>query len=514
LVLKIEKERKIVSLFYDYDYDEKFLRRNEEEENESVTRKRRRMTGRRKGRIMPTGSGIYPHATAPGRRRGRPGAAYRKSAFHRSSTRDPWRKGPTSRRGRTVWSYRRSGAGRRFGYGDDRFGDHSSGTFLTGRFRRRGIGAPKKNRPFALIILDGFGVSNKKLGNAVEKAKMPAWRTFIESYPYTELGAAGRFVGLPEGFAGNSEVGHLTIGAGRTVKSILERFFEAIETGQLENHPVISENFKKIAENGKRLHLFGLLSDGGVHCHIKIFESVLKIAKKFELKESIIHVVTDGRDVGERTAVQFLDRLGELIRAENFGKVGSVHGRFYAMDRDNNWERTEKSFRVLFCPDSDLSSLTSSESSDDQHCLEAAKNYISTQYDNGVTDQFIEPTRIAKDAVIEEGDGLFFLNFRPDRMRQLTAAVIEPQFNAFDRSCHGKDPADNAPSSKLSFFLSSVLYKDEFSEYGNESVFNERKIKVKRLGNELGFFSIFFNGEVHENKCCPRIFIIIFFIFF
>jgi len=289
----------------------------------------------------------------------------------------------------------------------------------------------KSKKPIFLIILDGFGYSPLKNGNAIAKAKMPTWSRWLKKYPNTLLKASGEAVGLLPGFMGNSEVGHLTIGSGRVIKSLLKKIHESIQSGEFFNNKKLLDLFGKLKESGKALHLMGLLSDGGVHSHIEHLFALLDLAKKVGLKDVYIHAFLDGRDTLPTSAAKYLNMLDQKIKSVGIGKIASLHGRFYAMDRDHNWGRVEQSYKVLrgsFLPDSNIN----------------WQNVLDDSYKKGNTDEFVLPVLLDKDGYIKQGDGVLFFNFRPDRARELTELFI------------------NDPKIHLSFFLGMVCYKEEF----------------------------------------------------
>lgn len=202
-------------------------------------------------------------------------------------------------------------------------------------------------KPVALIILDGFGLRSEEQGNAVAHAKKPNYDRYWSTFPHTTLTACGEAVGLPEGQMGNSEVGHLNIGAGRTVYQDLTRISKSIRDGEFYDNETILGAVRHAKENGKKLHLYGLLSDGGVHSHIQHLFALLELAKKEEFNEVYIHAFLDGRDVAPDSAKGYMEQLLNKIKEVGVGKIATVQGRYYAMDRDKRWERTEKSYRAM-----------------------------------------------------------------------------------------------------------------------------------------------------------------------
>ncbi len=275
----------------------------------------------------------------------------------------------------------------------------------------------------ALLILDGFGINSEKNGNAIKLAGTPFIDSMIANYPNTTLGASGLDVGLPDGQMGNSEVGHLNIGAGRVVYQDLTHISKEIADGGFFENEVLIEAMQKAKNNGKKLHIYGLLGTGGVHSHIDHLHALLKMAKAQGLENAYVHCFLDGRDVPPQSAKGFIADLEAFLKAENFGVIASICGRFYAMDRDNRWERVQKAYDMLTFGIGNKA--------------ESAKEAIEESYQNGVTDEFVLPAPICKNgepvAKIEDGDSVIFFNYRPDRAREITRAFINEDFDGFER---------------------------------------------------------------------------------
>ncbi|MNW40090.1 2,3-bisphosphoglycerate-independent phosphoglycerate mutase [compost metagenome] len=281
--------------------------------------------------------------------------------------------------------------------------------------------APK---PVALIIMDGFGLRNTVEGNAVAQANKPNYDRYLKQYPNTTLTACGEAVGLPEGQMGNSEVGHLNIGAGRIVYQDLTRISKSIRDGEFFDNETLVGAVRSAKSQGKKLHLYGLLSDGGVHSHIEHLFAMLDLAKKEDMHEVYIHAFLDGRDVAPDSAKGFLERLIAKIEEVGVGKIATVQGRYYAMDRDKRWERVEKSYRAMVY----------GEGPKYTDPLKA----VTESYEKSVFDEFVMPTVIVDDkdqpvALVESGDSVVFLNFRPDRAIQLSNVFTNKDFQGFDR---------------------------------------------------------------------------------
>ena len=276
-----------------------------------------------------------------------------------------------------------------------------------------------RKKPVVLAILDGYGESEFKNGNAIYTAKTPRMDEFTSKYPKSVIHASGLDVGLPDGQMGNSEVGHTNIGAGRIVYQELTRITKSINDGDFfENEALLGacENCKK---NDSALHVMGLLSDGGVHSHFDHLLGIIRLAKKNNLDKVYVHCFMDGRDVSPTSGVEFVKKLVENLREIGCGEIASVMGRYYAMDRDNRWERVEKAYNAMVL----------GEGVTETDPVEAIKK----SYANGVTDEFILPTVIDKDGMIQEGDSVIMFNFRPDRARQITRAFVDSEFDGFER---------------------------------------------------------------------------------
>lgn len=267
------------------------------------------------------------------------------------------------------------------------------------------------------VIMDGVGHAKVERGNAVKKAHLPFLRSLLEKYPNSLLEASGQAVGLPDGQMGNSEVGHLTMGAGRVIYQPLEKINKEIETGSLFQNEEILKVINHVKENNSALHICGLLSDGGVHSHINHILALVDMAKANDIKTLYIHVFTDGRDTLPKKAMKYLDVLSEHLKETDIGVIGTIMGRYYAMDREKIWDRTKKAYDALVYGVGN-SSMTYQDVVDDS-------------YHKNITDEFIEPTIINKVSMIKDNDGIILANFRPDRLTQLFAAITNPEFIDF-----------------------------------------------------------------------------------
>ncbi|GIO38314.1 2,3-bisphosphoglycerate-independent phosphoglycerate mutase [Paenibacillus antibioticophila] len=279
-------------------------------------------------------------------------------------------------------------------------------------------------KPVALIIMDGFGLRNTVEGNAVAQANKPNYDRYLKEYPNTTLTACGEAVGLPEGQMGNSEVGHLNIGAGRIVYQDLTRISKSIREGEFFQNETLVAAVRSAKAKGKKLHLYGLLSDGGVHSHIDHMFAMLDLAKKEDMQDVYIHAFLDGRDVAPDSAKGFIERLIKKIEEVGVGKIATVQGRYYAMDRDKRWERVEKSYRAMVYGEGPkyTDPITA----------------VTESYEKSVFDEFVMPTVIVDGhdqpiGLVESEDSVVFLNFRPDRAIQLSNVFTNKDFQGFDR---------------------------------------------------------------------------------
>ncbi|WCN38218.1 2,3-bisphosphoglycerate-independent phosphoglycerate mutase [Aneurinibacillus uraniidurans] len=279
-------------------------------------------------------------------------------------------------------------------------------------------------KPVALIIMDGFGCRDELYGNAIKQAKKPNFDKYWAQFPHTTLGASGFSVGLPDGQMGNSEVGHLNLGAGRIVYQDLTRITKAIQEGDFFENDVLVNAVRHAKEKGTALHLYGLLSDGGVHSHNQHLYALLRLAKKEGLERVYVHGFLDGRDVAPDSAVGYIEELQEKINEYGVGRIATVQGRYYAMDRDKRWERTEKSYRAMVYADGPK--------------FTDAVEAVRESYERSVYDEFVMPTVITNEdgspvATIKDNDAIIFFNFRPDRAIQLSQVFTNEDFRGFDR---------------------------------------------------------------------------------
>ena len=274
-------------------------------------------------------------------------------------------------------------------------------------------------KPVMLMILDGFGIAPMSDGNAVESAKKPNFDRLIKNYPSTQLQASGMFVGLPEGQMGNSEVGHLNIGAGRIIYQELTRITKEIQDGGFFTNEALMAAINNAKENNSALHLMGLLSDGGVHSHIDHLKGLLDLAKKYGVKEVYLHGFMDGRDVAPSSGKDFVVEIERYMNEIGVGKIATLSGRYYAMDRDNRWERVELAYNAMVLGKGETAS--------------SAVEAIEKSYHDNKTDEFVLPVVVDNNGMIKNGDSVIFFNFRPDRAREITRAINDKEFTGFNR---------------------------------------------------------------------------------
>ncbi len=278
-------------------------------------------------------------------------------------------------------------------------------------------------KPTVLMILDGYGINDNDKGNAVNIAKTPVMDMLREKYPAVLGYASGLSVGLPDGQMGNSEVGHINMGAGRIVYQELTRITKEIEDGTFFTNEGLQDAVKNCKKNDSSLHIYGLLSDGGVHSHNTHLYALLKLAKNEGLDKVYVHCFLDGRDTPPASGKDYVQELSDRMDEIGAGKIATVMGRFYAMDRDNRWDRVERAYRAMVYGEGNPAA--------------SAVEGVAASYDNGVTDEFVEPIVVMEDskpvAVIKENDSIIFYNFRPDRAREITRAFCADDFDGFER---------------------------------------------------------------------------------
>lgn len=352
-------------------------------------------------------------------------------------------------------------------------------------------------QPVLLMILDGWGLAPASAGNAAAMANTPNLDKYFAEYPHTTLQASGKFVGLPEGQIGNSEVGHLNIGAGRIIYQNLTRITKAIEDGDFFTNPVLCDVMAKTKANDSSLHLMGLVSDGGVHSHLTHLLALVKMAKEQGLKNIYIHAFLDGRDVGPKTAAGYLKQLQQALKEIGAGRIATVSGRYYPMDRDKRWERVERGYRAIVLGEGKLAA-------DPVAAVEES-------YAAGVTDEFVEPIVIeGVDGRVKAGDGVVFFNFRPDRARQLTRALNDKEFPYFERPVSAL-PVNFVCMTQYDATIDApVAYPPETYADTLGQLLADKGIHQLRIAEteKYAHVTFFFNGGVEEpNKNEERILI-------
>lgn len=345
-----------------------------------------------------------------------------------------------------------------------------------------------KYKPIVLCILDGWGIS-KDLDiryNAIEQASTPCWDFFLDNFPHTELSTSGEDVGLPQGQMGNSEVGHMTIGSGRVILQDLLRINQSITNSSLAEHPILKQLIEDHQKTNKAVHLLGLCSNGGVHSHIDhmIFLSKLLSENNIQVR---LHLFLDGRDVSPSSAPTFLKQIDDLLPNKNI-KISTISGRFYAMDRDNRWERCELSYKAI----AEGKGIKISN----------WKEHLKNQYQNNIYDEFIAPASIDDYNGIEEGDSIIFTNFRSDRIRQLAQSLLLPNFSHFSK----KDIKLNhqigmtSYSSELDTTLKTLFSEQKIENNLGQviSLNNKKQLRIAET-EKYAHVTFFFNSGKEEN---------------
>ena len=336
------------------------------------------------------------------------------------------------------------------------------------------------------MILDGFGIAPEK-GNAIKAAKKPNIDKLFAENPVTQIGASGMDVGLPDGQMGNSEVGHTNMGAGRIVYQELTRITKTINEDKLKENEAIVNAMDKALENGTALHLMGLLSSGGVHSHITHLYGILELAKKKGLENVYIHTFLDGRDVPPSSAAEFMDELLAKTKEIGVGKVATVSGRYYAMDRDNNWDRVEKTYAAMVYGEGEKA-----------ECPVCA---VKNSYDKGITDEFVVPVVVDGGAQVKPNDSVIFFNFRPDRAREITRTFVDPDFKGFERK-NGFFPVNfvcmtqyDATMPNVDVAFKPQALKNTLGEYVSNKGMTQLRIAETEKYAHVTFF---FNGGVEK----------------
>ena len=306
-----------------------------------------------------------------------------------------------------------------------------------------------------LCVLDGVGLSKIKDGNALINANKPNIDYLIKEYPNKGINASGTFVGLPDGQMGNSEVGHLTIGAGRIIYQSLELINRAIKDESFYYNESFLNAIRHAKENNSKLHIMGLLSDGGVHSHINHIKALLKLCKKEDFSNVYFHIFTDGRDTFKESSISYIDDLNNEINELGIGKICTISGRYYAMDRDKRWDRLKRCYDVIV--------------NNNGNKCDDYKKYITDSYKKGITDEFIEPVIIDESGKIEENDSIIWANFRPDRAIQILRSLVDPSFDGFDRKIFNN------------LYLTTMMYV-------SDDVKSDIAFKKEIIDNTLGIY--------------------------
>ena len=341
-------------------------------------------------------------------------------------------------------------------------------------------------KPLVLMILDGFGIAPTE-GNAIAAAKHPNMDKIFAENPHTQIGASGMDVGLPDGQMGNSEVGHTNIGAGRIVYQELTRITKSAQDGDMDKNEALLKAMNNAKDNGKALHFMGLLSDGGVHSHNTHLYALLEMAKRVGVEKVFVHCFMDGRDVPPSSGKDYVKELMDKLEEIGVGKIATVMGRYYAMDRDNRWERVEKAYAAMVYGEGEQAECP----------LCAMQN----SYDKEVTDEFVVPTVVKGAEPISEGDSVIFYNFRPDRAREITRTLVDPDFTGFERK-KGFFPLTYVCMTQYDATMPNVevAYKPEslvntFGEYISNKGLTQLRIAETEKYAHVTFF---FNGGVEK----------------
>lgn len=346
-------------------------------------------------------------------------------------------------------------------------------------------------KPVVLMVLDGYGLDDKKEGNAIAMADTPVMDRLMKECPFVKGNASGMSVGLPDGQMGNSEVGHMNIGAGRIIYQDLTRITKAIEDGDFFENKVLLNAVENVKKNDSALHLWGLLSDGGVHSHNTHLYALLELAKRHDLKKVYVHCFLDGRDTPPASGKDYVAGLQKKIDEIGVGEIASVHGRYYAMDRDTNWDRVEKAYNAL----------VAGEGKKGTDAVQA----VADSYEEGITDEFVVPTVIEKDGkplgLVKENDSVIFFNFRPDRAREITRAFCDKEFEHFNRVngfikltfvCF-KDYDETIENKQVAFEKENIV--NTFGEF----LANHGKTQLRLAETEkYAHVTFFFNGGIEE----------------
>nr|QUE29978.1 pgmA [Erythrocladia irregularis] len=342
----------------------------------------------------------------------------------------------------------------------------------------------EKVYPVVLTILDGWGYNENASGNAVINATTPILDNLLVNYPTTFLEASGESVGLPEGQVGNSEVGHTTIGAGRVISQDLVRISKSIETRNFFSNPNLTTICSSLEKTQKSLHLVGLCSDGGVHSHINHLLALIELTQQYHLLDVHVHFIADGRDTAQYSAISFIETLNNYIKNFENVHISTVMGRYYAMDRDCRWNRTQEAYDTLTTNYNIIS--------------DSVERIINDLYEKGISDEFLSPTRI-REGAINDGDGLIFFNYRPDRMRQLLQSFAKPKFKGFNRNLIQDLKIATFTQYVSSLPIAIAFPPNQLNNFLGETV-SKKLLKQFRISEteKYAHVTYFFNGGVEE----------------
>lgn len=345
-------------------------------------------------------------------------------------------------------------------------------------------------KPTVLMILDGYGLNEKTEGNAVKEAKTPVMDKLMQEYPFVKGYASGMAVGLPDGQMGNSEVGHLNMGAGRIIYQELTKITKEIQDGDFFKNPALLDAVKNAKDKGTSLHMFGLLSDGGVHSHNTHLYALLELAKKEGLSKVYVHCFLDGRDTPPASGKDYVQQLSDKMQEIGVGEIASVMGRYYAMDRDNRWDRVELAYNAM------VKGIG--------HTADSGVAAVQQSYDDGKNDEFVIPTVVVKNgapvASIQDDDSVIFFNFRPDRAREITRTFCSDDFDGFKRGSRIKtcyvcftEYDETIPNKEVAFHKTAIT--NTFGEFLAANNLKQARIAETEKYAHVTFF---FNGGVEE----------------
>ncbi|MBO5394317.1 MAG: 2,3-bisphosphoglycerate-independent phosphoglycerate mutase [Clostridia bacterium] len=338
-----------------------------------------------------------------------------------------------------------------------------------------------------LIILDGFGLDKHKFGNAIAAAGTPHLDKLKKEYPYTTLNASGEHVGLPKGQMGNSEVGHLTIGSGRVVLQDLEKINHDIKNKVFHTNPQLLKAISHAKENNSSLHILGLLSDGGVHSHINHLFAIIDTAKEQGLTKLYIHAITDGRDTPINSGIKYIEKLQEKLAGTPY-KIASIAGRVYTMDREKRYERLQKAYNMMIFGENS--------------CEKDAISIINDNYKQGIYDEFILPTLLDKDGTIKDNDSVIFFNFRADRAIEITNALTNPDFKAFEVKKFTNLLFSPMKMYSEAFARLNIIYPEEKIHDSLAAIISQHGLKQYHIAETTKYAHVtfYFNGGIEEQN--------------